>query len=165
MYVQSDALLLADVLKNFKSMCINIYKTDPAKLLSAAGLTWQAALKKIKVILDLLTDINMLLMVEKGIRGGIGSSVNWFAKANNKYIKSYDKNKEPFYIQHWDVNNLYGWTMSQKLPLNNFEWIIDTSQVNEDFIKNYNEVMKDIFLKLMFNILKNYMNFIMIYHF
>ena len=75
MYVQSDALLLADVLKNFKSMCINIYKTDPAKLLSAAGLTWQAALKKIKVILDLLTDINMLLMVEKGIRGGIGSSV------------------------------------------------------------------------------------------
>ena len=55
--------------------------------------------------------------------------------------------------------------MSQKLPLNNFEWIIDTSQVNEDFIKNYNEVMKDIFLKLMFNILKNYMNFIMIYHF
>ena len=165
MYVQSDALLLADVLKNFKSMCINIYKTDPAKLLSAAGLTWQAVLKKIKVILDLLTDINMLLMVEKGIRGGIGSSVYWFAKANNKYIKSYDKNKEPFYIQHWDVNNLYGWRMSQKLPLNNFEWIIDTSQVNEDFIKNYNEVMKDIFLKLMFNILKNYMNFIMIYHF
>ena len=77
----------------------------------------------------------MLLMVEKGIRGGIGSSVYWFAKANNKYMKNYDKNKELFYIQHWDVNNLYGWTMSQKLPLNNFEWIIDTSQVNEAFIK------------------------------
>ena len=50
-------------------------------------------------------------------------------------MKNYDKNKELFYIQHWDVNNLYGWTMSQKLPLNNFEWIIDTSQVNEAFIK------------------------------
>ena len=81
----------------------------------------------------------MLLMVEKGIRGGICHSIYWYAKANNKYMKDYDKNKELTYLQYWDVNNLYGWAMSQKLPVNNFEWIKDTSQFNEDFIKNYNE--------------------------
>ena len=73
------------------------------------------------------------------------------------------KNKELSYIKYWDVNNLYGWAMSEKLPVNNFEWIKDTSQFNEDFIKTImKKVMKDIFLKLMFNILKNYMNFVMI---
>ena len=68
----------------------------------------------------------MLLMVEKG-------------KVNNKYMKYYDKNKESSYIQYWDVNNLYVMAMSQKLPVNNFEWIKETSQFNEHFIKNYNE--------------------------
>ena len=80
-------------------------------------------------------------------------------------MKDYDKYKESSYLQYWTVNNLYSWAMSQKLPANNLEWIKYTSQHNEDFIKNYNEVMEDIFLKLMFNALKNYMNFIMIDHF
>ena len=71
----------------------------------------------------------MLLMVEKGIRGGRYHSIYQYAKANNKYMKDYDKNKESSYIQHWDVNNLYGWTMSQKLPVNNFEWIEDTWRI------------------------------------
>ena len=78
-------------------------------------------------------------MVEKGIRGGICHSIYRYAKANNKYMKDYDKNKELSYIQYWDVNNLCGWAMSQKLFVNNFEWIKDTSQFNEDFIKNYNQ--------------------------
>ena len=81
----------------------------------------------------------MLLMVEKGIRGGICHAIHRYAQANNKYMKDYDKNKESSYLKYWDVNNLYGWAMSQKLPVNNFEWIKDTSQFNEDFIKNYNE--------------------------
>ena len=80
----------------------------------------------------------MLLMVEKGLRGGICHSIYRYAKAN-KYMKDYDNNKESLYIQYWDVNNLHGWAMSQKLPVNNFEWIKDTSKFNEDFIKNYNE--------------------------
>ena len=54
-------------------------------------------------------------------------------------MKNYDKSKEWSYLNYWDLNNLYGWAMSKKLPVNNFEWIEDTSQFNEDYIKNYNE--------------------------
>ena len=116
-----------------------MYHLDPVKFFSAPGLAWQAALKKTEVKLELLTDIDMLLMVEKGIRGGICHAIHQYAKANNKYVKDYDKNKESSYLKYWDVNNLYGWAMSQKLPVNEFEQIKDTSKFNEDFIKNYNE--------------------------
>ena len=74
-------------------------------------------------------------MVEKGNRGGICHSINRYAKANNNYMKDYDKNRKSSYIQYCDVNNSYRWAMSQKLPINNFEWIKDPSQFNEDFIK------------------------------
>ena len=86
--------------------------------------------------LDLSTDISILLMVEKGIRG-VCHSIYQYAKVNNKYKKDYDRNKESTYIQYWDVNNLYGWAMSQQLPLNNFELMKDISQFDENFIKNY----------------------------
>ena len=95
--------------------------------------------KKDKVKLELLTDIDMLLMVEKDIRKGICHAVHWYAKANNKYIKDYEDNKELSYLEYWDVNNLYGWAMTQKLPVNSFKWIKNTSQFIEDFIKRYNE--------------------------
>ena len=98
-----------------------------------------SSFKNTKVKLDLLTDIDMLLMVEKVIRGGICHSIYRYAKANNKYMKDYGKNRESPYIQYWDVNNLYGWAMSQKFPVNIFEWIEDSSQFNGDFIKSYNE--------------------------
>ena len=81
----------------------------------------------------------MLLMVEEVIRGGICHSINRYAKANNKYMENYDKSKESSYIQYLDANNLYGWAMSQKLPVNNFKWVEDVSRINEEFIKNYNE--------------------------
>ena len=81
----------------------------------------------------------MPLMVEKGIRGEICHAIHQYTKANNKYMKEYDKNKESSYLKYWDVNNLYGWTMSQKLPVNKFEWIEDSSQFNEDFIKSFND--------------------------
>ena len=78
-------------------------------------------------------------------------------KANNKCMRDFDKNKELSYIQYWDVNNLYGWAMSQKLPVNNFEWIKDTSQFNEDFIKNYNEESDEgYFLEVDIQYLKNF---------
>ena len=81
----------------------------------------------------------MLLMVEKGIRGGIYHTIYQYAKVNNKYTKDYDKNKKSLYPQYWDVNNLYGQAKLQKLPVNNFQRIEGTSQFNESFIKNYNE--------------------------
>ena len=88
-------------------MSIKIYELHPAKFLSAPGLAWQAALKKTKAKLDLLVAINMLLIVEKGISGGICYSIYRYAKANNKCMDDYDRNKESSYIQHWDVNNVY----------------------------------------------------------
>ena len=144
MYVQNDIFLLANVFENFRNMCLIINELGPAKFLSVPELAWQAALK-IKVQLDLLTDIDMLLMAEKVITGGICHSVYEYAKVNNKYMKDYDKNKESSYLQYWYLNNLYGLVMSQKLPVNNFEWIEDTSQFKEDFIKAVmKRVMKDI---------------------
>ena len=80
-------------------------------------------------------------MVEKDIRGGICHSICRYAKADNKYMEDYDKNKELPYPQYWDINNLYGGTMSQKLPLNHFERIKNTSQFNKDFIKT---IMKKV---------------------
>ena len=121
LHVQSDTLLLADVFENFRNKCIEIYELDPAHFLSASGLAWQACLKKTEVRLELLTENNMLFMVEKGVRGGICHATYRYAKANNKYMKNYDKNKESSYIQHLDANNLYGWAMSQKLPVDGFK--------------------------------------------
>ena len=80
--------------------------------LSVPGLAWKAALKKTEVKLELLTDIDMLLTVEKGIRGGICNTIYRYAKAKNKFMKDYDKNKESSYLKYWDVNNTYGWAMS-----------------------------------------------------
>ena len=81
----------------------------------------------------------MLLMVEKSIKGGICQAIYKYAKANNKYMKNYDANQEASYLEYLDANNLYGWSMSKKLPVNGFEWMDDISNVNEDFIKNYDE--------------------------
>ena len=100
-------------------MCLKIYDLDPSKFLSVPGLAWQAALRETKVKLDFLTDIDMFLMVEKGIRGGMCHSIYRYATANNKYMKNYDKNKELSYPQYWHVNRLYGWAMLQKLAVNN----------------------------------------------
>ena len=131
--------MLGDVFENCRNMCLEIYKPDSAKFLSAPGLAWQASSKKRKLKFDLLTDVDMLLMVEKSIREEICYSIYWYVKANNKHMKKSDKNKESSYLQYWDVYNLYGWVMSQKLPVNNFEWIKYTSQFNEEFIKSYND--------------------------
>ena len=139
LYDQSDTLLLADVFQNFRNTCIKVYELDPAHFLSLPGLAWQACLKKTNIKLELLTDYDMLLMVEEGIRGGICHSIHRHARANNKYMKNYDKNKESSYIQYLDANNLYGWAMSQKLPANSFKWVNDVSEINEEFIKNYDK--------------------------
>ena len=111
---QSNRLLLADVFENFRNKWIEIYEFDPAHFLSAPGLSWQICLKKIGIELELSADIDMLLMVEKGIGGGICHIIHKYAKANNKYIKIYDKITESSYLKYLDASNFYGWTMSQK---------------------------------------------------
>ena len=138
LYVQAEALQLSDVFGNFRDTCQEIYQLDPAYFVSAPGLAWQECLKKTNVELELLRDINMLLMIEKGIRGGICQSIHHRATANNKYMKDYDENVESSYLQNLDANNLYGWEMSKKLPIGEFKWD-DPKNYTEEFIKNYDE--------------------------
>ena len=143
LYVQSDTLLLADVFENFRKACIKTYELDPAHSISLPGLAWQVCLKKTGVELELLTDYDILLMIEEGIRGGICHAVHRYAKANNKYMKNYDKSKESSYIQYLDANNLYGVAMSAKLPINGFKWVNDISGINKKFVKSYNKKNSD----------------------
>ena len=96
--MQSDTLLLADMFENVRDMCFKEYELDPAHFLSLPGLAWQASLKKTNVELELLTDYDMLLMVEEGIRDGICYSIHRYVKANNKYMKNYNNNEESSYI-------------------------------------------------------------------
>ena len=122
LYIYYDTLLLADVFENFRDKCIEIYGLDPANFLFAPGLAWQACIKNTRVKLELLTVIDMLLMVEKDIRGGMCQAINRYVKANNKYMKNYDKNTIS-YLMYLDANNLYGLAMSQKRPVNCFKWV------------------------------------------
>ena len=123
LYVQSDTSLFADVFENFRDKCKEIYELDPAHFLSAPGLSWQACFKKTGVKLELLTDNDMLMMVENGIRGGMCHAVYRHAKASNKYMKNHDKNIESSYLEYLGANNLYEWAMSKKLLVGSFKWI------------------------------------------
>ena len=138
LHVQSDTLLLSDVFEAFRSTCIKEYELDPCYFVSAPGLSWEACLKLTKVKLELLTDIDMLLMFEKGTRGGISQAILKYAKANNKYMKTYNENVKSTYLQYIDANNLYGWAMSKKLLVRRFKWD-DANKYTELMIKNYNE--------------------------
>ena len=140
MYFRSDVLLLADVFENFPKMCLEIYKLDPIKFISVPGLVWQAALKKKQVELDLLTDVEMLLMIEKVIRGGICNAIHRYAKASNKYMSDYkDENKKSSFVIN---GTLITCMVGQKLSTFRFEWVEDISKLTKDFIKNYDGKMK-----------------------
>ena len=100
LYVQRDTLLSEDVFENFRNMCLKIYELDPTRFLSTPGLGSQATLKKTKVKLHFLTEINMLLKVEYGVSGGICHSIYQYPKPDNKYMKDYDDNKQSSYLQY-----------------------------------------------------------------
>ena len=132
-------MLLSDIFEKFRQSCLKNYELDPAHFVSLPGLAWQACLKKTNVELELLMDYDMVLMVEEGIRGGICYDVQRYAKADNKYMKDYDKKKKSSYIQYLDANNLYGKAMTEKLPVRGFRWMDDISKIDEDSVKVYNK--------------------------
>ena len=123
LYNITDVLLLADVFENFRDICLKNYGLDPVYYYTAPGLAWDACLKMTGVNLELLSDVDKLLMIEKGIRGGISIISNRYGKANNKYMKDFNKSELSKYLMYVDANNLYGWAMSQKLPVHSFKWM------------------------------------------
>ena len=133
LYLKTDVILLANVFEAFRKVCLKNYGLDPAHFYTAPGLAWKACLKKTRIRLELLLDPDMLLMFERGIRGGITQSVNRWAKANNPYMDSeFVRDKPTKYLQYLDANNLYGWTMSQPLPTRGFKWVsIKPSKISQ----------------------------------
>ena len=144
LYLKTDVLLLCDVFEKFVDVCLEYYNLDPCHYFSSPGLAWDAMLKMTAVKLKLIDDIDMHLFIEKGMRGGISYIAKRYCKANNKFVKGYDENKDSTFITYWDVNNLYGWAMIQYLRYYNFEWIseeeisgVDFDLVNKDSNKGY----------------------------
>ena len=121
-YLKCDVFLLSDVFDTFRKAMLKSHKLDPSYYITLPSFSWDAALKTTKIELDLLTDYEMLCMIEKGIRGGISMISHRYAKANNKYMNDYDEKKDSSYIIYEDANNLYGIPMSDTLPYKNFKW-------------------------------------------
>ena len=131
LYVQSDLLLLADVFANFRNMSLKTPGLDPAYFVSLPGFAWYACLKITRVKLELITDIDMLLMIESGMCGGVCHVMYSYAKVSNKYMNNYDENKESSFLSYVDANNLYGCPVIRKLPVGGFKWIKNVSKMDE----------------------------------
>ena len=161
-YLKKDVLQLADVFKMFIATCLKFYGLDPCCHFSSPGLSWDAMLKMTDTKLEKISDIDKYLFIEKGLRGVISYITKRYAKANNKYMNDYDPKKQPTFISYLEMNNLYGWAMSEYLPYEGFKWlkyvvIFDVMSISEKSLIGY-------FSKLTLNILMNYMNYTMIIH-
>ena len=140
-YNLSDVLLLTDIFENFRNICINHYGLAPAWYFSAPGLACVATLKITKVQRELLSDPDMLLMIESGIRGGITAISHRHAKANNEYMGAeFDPVKESKFVSYLDANNLYDWAMSKRLPTSGFEWMTDDELDDWEHLSGFLEV-------------------------
>ena len=136
LYLKTDVLLLADVMESFRKLCEKNYELDPAHFFTTPGLAWDAMLKMTGVELELLRDVDQVLMIEKGIRGGNANVFKRFAKANNQYMKNFDAKQDSRFLIYLDANNLYGWAMSQPLPVEEFEWMSAADLQNwENFVE------------------------------
>ncbi|VDI52955.1 Hypothetical predicted protein [Mytilus galloprovincialis] len=123
LYLESDVAILEDIFEDFRNICLKHYGLDPAHYFTSPGLAYDAALKTTGVRLELLSDPDMLLMLERGTRGGVAMISHRHSKANNPYMANYDSTQQTKYLTYLDANNLYGWAMSQPLPTGDFEWV------------------------------------------
>ena len=132
LYLKTDVLLLADVFENFRDVALNTYDLDPAHYVTTPSLAWDACLKYTDIVLELITDPEIHVFVESGMRGGISVISNRYARANNPYLKpeDYDSSQPHSYICYLDANNLYGWAMSQSLPTGGFRFL-DEDEIDE----------------------------------
>jgi hypothetical protein len=142
-YLNVDVNGLADVFENFRKTSIDTYKLDPCHYVGTPSFGWDAMLLKTKVELDLMTDCDMYQFFERGIRGGQSVIFKKYAKANNKYLSDYNPDEKSTYISYLDANNLYGVSMSCKLPYGDFEWVKGEDLSINDIMK-YNEETDDI---------------------
>ncbi|XP_077255644.1 uncharacterized protein LOC143893804 [Temnothorax americanus] len=123
-----------DVLPITKENCVASYGLDPAYYYTLPGFTWDAMLKHTCINFEPLTDVDRVMFIERGIRGGLSQCSGRYAKANNKYIESYDSSKPSSYLMYFDVNILYGWAMCKPLPYAEFRWVEDTSNFDVNAI-------------------------------
>jgi len=131
LYLKTDVLLLADIFADLRDICMNNYDLDPAWYYTTPGLAWDACLKKTGVQLELLSDPDMLLMFQQGIRGGVSMISKRYAKANNKYMgEKFNLNEKSKFIQYLHANNLYGWAMSLPLPVSGLRWMDENDLEN-----------------------------------
>lgn len=160
LYLKTDVLILVDVFENFRCLTLDCYKLDTAHMMTSPGLAWQAALKMTDVQLDLFTDIDMHLFIEKGTRGGVSMISHRYSKANIPGTEDYDVTEPNRHILYLDANNLYGmyssasfptlnesthdvffvigWAMSQPLPVSDFEWV-EPSTLSEEDIRGWDD--------------------------
>ena len=148
LYLQSDILLLADVFENFRETCLEYYKLDPCHYFTSPGLSWDAMLRMTDIKIELMTDIDMVQFIEKGLRGGISYIANRYGKANNKYMKEYDEKAPSKYIMYLDANNLYGWAMSQYLPTGGFRWMTQKQTDKIDLAKYKEDSKKGLIMEV-----------------
>ena len=147
-YLKKDVLLLADVFETFIDTCLKFYRLDPCHYFSSPGLSWDAMLKMTDINLEKISDIDICLFIEKGLRGAISYIAKRFAKANNKYTEHYDTKKPSTFITYLDMNNSYGWEISECLPYGGFKWLKNVDKLHVNLISK--KILTGYFLEVDF---------------
>ena len=120
LYLRTDVLLLADVFENFRKTALSNYNLDPVHYYTLPGYSWDALLKSTNIELEQITEPDMYLFIEKGLRGGISMVSHRYAQANTPQMQNYNPEQPTSYL---DANNLYGWAMSRPMPTGGFQWV------------------------------------------
>ena len=147
-YLKKDVLLLVDVFEKFIFASLKYYNLDPCNYFSAPGLSWDAMLKMTKVELEKISDPDIHLFIEKGMRGGISYINKIYSKANNEYCRDYDKTKPKIYINYLDMNNLYGGAMSEYLSYGGFKWVKITDEIINSILDKNDNSLHGYFLEV-----------------